>query len=71
MNEEKLKIRLGKRIKELREQNELTQLDIATHCDFEKTSISRIEAGRTNATVTTLYKISKALGIELKEMFDF
>ncbi|MFN8296362.1 MAG: helix-turn-helix transcriptional regulator [Chitinophagales bacterium] len=71
MNEEKLKIRLGKRIKELREQKELTQLDIASSCDFEKTSISRIEAGRTNPTVTTLFKISKALDIQLKELFEF
>ena len=71
MNEEKLKIRLGKRIKELREKNELTQLDIASSCDFEKTSISRIEAGRTNPTITTLYKISIALGVELKELFEF
>lgn len=71
MNEEKLKIRLGKRIKELREQNKLTQLDIASSCDFEKTSISRIEAGRTNPTVTTLYKISIALGVELKDLFEF
>lgn len=71
MNEEKLKIRLGKRIKELREQKELTQLDIASSCDFEKTSISRIEAGRTNPTVTTLYKISIALDIQLKELFEF
>jgi len=71
MDEENIKIRLGQRIKELRLERELTQLDIAYTCDFEKTSISRIEAGRTNPTITTLLKISKALDIELKELFEF
>ncbi|MDB5226901.1 MAG: transcriptional regulator [Bacteroidota bacterium] len=71
MTDEKLKIRLGKKIKELRESKGFTQLDIATICDFEKTSISRIEGGRTNVTLGTLNKLSKALNVDLKELFEF
>jgi len=32
--------------------------------------MSRIEAGRTNPTVTTLFKISAALGVPIKDLVD-
>jgi len=60
---------LGARIKELRLSKEMTQNDLATHCDFEKASMSRIEAGKTNITILTLHKISKALDIDIVEFF--
>jgi transcriptional regulator with XRE-family HTH domain len=60
---------LGARIRELRLKKDMTQNDLAVHCDFEKASMSRIEAGKTNITVLTLHKISKALDVELNEFF--
>ncbi len=60
---------LGARIKELRLKKEMTQNDLADQCNFEKASMSRIESGKTNITILTLYKISKALNIEIKEFF--
>jgi len=39
-------------------------------CDFEKSSMSRIEAGRTNPTITTLFKISEALAVTIKDLVD-
>jgi transcriptional regulator with XRE-family HTH domain len=60
---------IGARIKELRLDKDMTQNDLAVHCDFEKASMSRIEAGKTNITVLTLHKISKALDVEIIEFF--
>lgn len=62
--------KIGQRIKLLRLEKDLSQLDLSTICDMEKTSISRIEAGRTNFTIKTLLKISKALEISLTELVD-
>lgn len=40
-------------------------------CNFEKGNLSRIEAGRTNPTLMTLYKISQALEIKVTDLIDF
>jgi transcriptional regulator with XRE-family HTH domain len=66
---EKKLAEIGKRIKEVRLAKNISQVALATACGFEKASMSRIEAGRVNITVGTLYKISIALDIQLKELF--
>jgi len=62
--------RIGERIRKIREEKNISQQEIAALCDFEKSSMSRLEAGRTNPTVTTLYKISAALGVTIKDLVD-
>lgn len=69
MTDSKFLTKLGARIKELRVAKEMTQNDLANHCDFEKASMSRIEAGKTNITILTLHKISQALDIDITEFF--
>lgn len=60
---------LGVRIKELRLKKKITQNELAMLCNFEKASMSRIESGKTNITITTLHKIGSALNVELGEFF--
>lgn len=68
----------GINLKKIRESKSMTQLDLATAMNelsseplIDKTTVSRIENGRTNITLTTSIKISLALGIHLKELYDF
>lgn len=70
MSDPKFLAALGARIKELRLKKELTQNELAILCNFEKASMSRIESGRTNVTILTLKKISKALDTDLFEFFN-
>lgn len=70
MNIDQLQIKIGERIRILRESKGITQQDLAAACNFEKANMSRIEAGRTNPTVSTLYKISQALGINISELVN-
>lgn len=70
MNEQQLFIKIGDKIKETRELKGLGQQDLAAKCNFEKSNMSRIEAGRTNLTLKNAYKISQALGVRLKELVD-
>jgi|JI10StandDraft_1071094.scaffolds.fasta_scaffold1237328_2 transcriptional regulator with XRE-family HTH domain len=59
---------LGDRIREVRLSKAMTQNELATLCHFEKASMSRIESGKTNVTLLTLRKISKALEVEIDEL---
>jgi len=70
MKIELLQQKIGKRIRFLRESKGITQQDFAAICNFEKANLSRIEAGRTNPTISTLYKISQALEITISELVD-
>lgn len=63
--------KLGQRIKEVRESKELSQLDVASICDYDKTTISRIENGRTNITLKTLVTLALAMEVDISELFEF
>ncbi len=56
-------VKIGRNIKAAREAGGMSQQDLAAGCNFEKSNMSRIEAGRSNLTVGTLLKISDVLGI--------
>lgn len=60
--------RIGKRIAEIRKEKGITQQELASICNYEKSNMSRIEAGRTNMTVLTLEKIAEALDVELTDL---
>lgn len=60
--------KLGARIKELRELKGISQQQLASDCNFEKSNMSRIEAGNTNPTYETLLKIGKALSVSVSEL---
>ena len=62
---------LGNRIRHLREEKNISQQNLAEMCNFEKSNMARIEAGRTNPTLFSMYKISSALKITLSELVFF
>ena len=49
---------IGRRIKELREQKNLSQLQLANEVDLSKTHLGRIERAESNVTVETLNRIA-------------
>lgn len=65
-----LQQKIGRNIRFLRESKGISQQNLAATCNFEKGNLSRIEAGRTNPTIATLYKISQALEITISELVD-
>ena len=60
---------VGARIKKIRTDKKISQIGLATKCEFEKASMSRIESGKTNSTILTLRKISNALEVDMSELF--
>lgn len=73
MEKEKILISVGSKIKEIRLDKGLSQLDLVGRMDgnIDVTNISRIEKGRTNPTVYTLFRIALALEVHPKEFLDF
>ena len=59
---------VGAKIRQVRSKKNMTQIELAVLCDFEKASMSRIESGRTNPTILTLKKISEALDIHISDL---
>ena len=70
-NDKAYLIALGKKIKDLRLQKKLSQTEIAYRCGFDKSNYNTIESGKRNVTVVSLLKISKALDIDLIDLFRF
>ena len=62
--------KIGLKIRELREEKNISQQDLSAACNFEKSSMSRMEAGRSNFTIGTLLKIGEGLNVKLKDIVD-
>ena len=61
---------IGQNIKRIQLERGLTQVDLVgkIKTQIDTTNISRLEKGRTNATIHTLFKISQALKVSLSEI---
>jgi transcriptional regulator with XRE-family HTH domain len=62
---------IGMRIRELRKEQNMTQLDLAVKSGMEENAVQRLEKARTSPTIKTLHKIAKGLDVEFIELFNF
>ena len=62
--------KLGKRIKEVRRRKKISQEKLADMIEMNQRSITRIESAKTIPSLLTLSKISKALEINVLDLFD-
>ena len=62
---------VGNRIKQLRKEMGLSQEKLALKAGIDRTYLAGIEAGKRNATITSLKKVVDALEITMKDFFDF
>src|SRR5262245_57910843 len=63
-----LRRRLGRRVRELRQENQLTQEALAERAGISWHFVSGIERAATGATLETLSSIAAAFGISLSEL---
>ena len=62
---------LGNRIKELRRIQGLSQEKLAEIVSLDSKFISKIEVGRSSPSLETMESIADALGVEIKDLFEF
>ncbi|MBQ3834375.1 MAG: helix-turn-helix transcriptional regulator [Elusimicrobia bacterium] len=60
---------IGQKIRFVRKAKKLTLEDLAFKINMDWSFLARIETGKTVASLETLYKIAKTLGISLEELF--
>ncbi|MBC7885239.1 MAG: helix-turn-helix transcriptional regulator [Saprospiraceae bacterium] len=65
-----IRMRVGSRIKELRNNLKLSQEQLSFKADLDRTYITSVEAGKRNISVVALEKIIKALGTGYTEFFN-
>ena len=68
MKKEELLIRIGKNIRKIREEKQISQAELAARCNYEKSNMSRIESGKTNFTIGTLLNIAESLGTSITDL---
>lgn len=61
----------GKNLKRIRQAKQISQEELAYRCDIELSQIGRIERGVINTSISNVFLIAEALGIEPKELFSF
>ncbi|MFR1672975.1 MAG: helix-turn-helix domain-containing protein [Candidatus Gastranaerophilaceae bacterium] len=62
--------KFGKRLKSLRLDKALTQLELAEILDMSPNFIGMIERGERNTTVENVFKIARALNIKPSNLFE-
>jgi transcriptional regulator with XRE-family HTH domain len=65
-----IKLKIGQRIRAVRETKNMAQKDLAYAADLDRTYIASVECGKRNISIVNIEKISNALGVSLKELFE-
>jgi len=65
-----VKLKIGQRIKELRELTSMSQKDLAYAADLDRSYIASIENGQRNVSIVNIEKIATALNVTIKEFFN-
>ena len=64
-----VKSKIGIRIKELRQEKNMSQKDLAYSSDLDRSYIASVEKGQRNISIVNIEKISIALGVSLSKFF--
>lgn len=62
--------RIGKRIRNLRNEADLSQEELADRCGVHRTYIGAIERGEKNITAKTAEKVGAALNLSIEDLFS-
>ena len=70
LSEEDFSKLVGQRIIYYRKQKGITQAELARRCNKARQALERLENGRVNPKIYTIYEIAKALNIHPKRLLD-
>jgi transcriptional regulator with XRE-family HTH domain len=65
-----IRIKIGIRLKELRNEKGLSQEKFSYVCELDRTYIASIEQGKRNVSVANIEKISKAFEMSIFDFFN-
>lgn len=67
----KIEIRFGQRVKEIRLKQNISQEELAFRCGLSKNYISDVERGTRNISLKSIEKIAEGFRINIKDLFEF
>jgi transcriptional regulator with XRE-family HTH domain len=59
-------LHFGRQVRKWRKKSKLSQEDLCFHAELDRSTLSAIENGKRNASLTTMHSIALALGVPLK-----
>ncbi len=68
MKKDKINMKMGFRLRKLREDNGFQQYEFADYCGISEAYYGRLERGEYSPTIKILDKISRTLGITISEL---
>jgi transcriptional regulator with XRE-family HTH domain len=69
-NNPSLQKQFGENLKRIRTTKGLSLRALAANCDLDDSNISKIEQGKFDIQLSTLFELAKGLGVEPKELID-
>jgi transcriptional regulator with XRE-family HTH domain len=60
--------KLGENIRKIREEKQMTQIELCRKLSVDRAYMSNVENGKKNPTLLTMEKIAKALGVSIEEL---
>jgi len=63
--------KFGNRVRMLRKSKGWSQEEFADQCGLHRTYIGAIERGERNVSLNNIHAIAKALGLSVKDLFDY
>ena len=66
-----VKLLVGKRVRELRNNLGISQEELADLAGLDRTYITSVECGKRNISIVNIEKLANALQVSLKEFFSF
>ena len=68
---ENINIKFGRRVKELRLIQNISQEELAFRCQLSKNYVSDVERGTRNISLKAISKLAYGLHVEIKDLFTF
>ncbi|WP_436515224.1 helix-turn-helix domain-containing protein [Ekhidna sp. To15] len=70
VTKDQLNTKIGQRIIELRQQKGWSQSDLARHLGKDRQAVEKLENGKVNPTLYSLYEVADVLGVSLSELVE-
>lgn len=64
-------IQFGKHLADIRRKKRISQEQLSFDADISLSTLSKLERGILNVSISNLYKIAKALKVHQKDLLDF
>ena len=67
----KVEVKFGQRLKDIRNNQNISQEELSFRCGLSKNYISDVERGTRNISLKAISKLADGLKVEVKELFNF